>query len=121
MKVESYYQTDFRAKEPGAPGAGVFGIPGQIQPEYVDGTNASNHSERISQKTVETAIDRANKDMYSSGRKLEFSVHKDLHVVMVKVRNSETGELIREIPPEKILDLVANMCKMSGILVDEKR
>ncbi|WP_167686495.1 flagellar protein FlaG, partial [Paenibacillus polymyxa] len=30
------------------------------------------------------------------------------------------GELIREIPPEKTLDLVAKMMEIAGILVDEK-
>jgi len=29
--------------------------------------------------------------------------------------------MIREIPPEKILDLVAKMWEMAGILIDEKR
>ena len=39
---------------------------------------------------------------------------------MVKVINSETNEVIREIPPEKILDLVAKMWELAGILVDER-
>ena len=39
---------------------------------------------------------------------------------MVKVLNKENGELIREIPPEKTLDLVANMMEIAGILIDEK-
>jgi flagellar protein FlaG len=39
---------------------------------------------------------------------------------MVKVLNKDTGELIREVPPEKTLDLVASMMEIAGILVDEK-
>ena len=39
---------------------------------------------------------------------------------MVKVINEETGEIIREIPPEKILDMVAKMWELAGILVDRK-
>jgi flagellar protein FlaG len=40
---------------------------------------------------------------------------------MVKVINSDTNEIIREIPPEKTLDLVAKMWEMAGIIVDERR
>lgn len=39
---------------------------------------------------------------------------------MVKVVNTETDEVIREIPPEKILDMVAKMWELAGIMVDEK-
>jgi flagellar protein FlaG len=40
---------------------------------------------------------------------------------MVKVIDAETDEIIREIPPEKILDMVAMMWEMVGIIVDERR
>jgi flagellar protein FlaG len=40
---------------------------------------------------------------------------------MVKVVDTETQEVIREIPSEKILDMVANILEMAGILVDERR
>ncbi|MNP87072.1 flagellar protein FlaG [compost metagenome] len=48
------------------------------------------------------------------------SVHEKTHQILVKVLNKETGELIREIPPEKTLDLVAKMMEIAGILIDEK-
>jgi flagellar protein FlaG len=40
---------------------------------------------------------------------------------MVKVLNTDTGQVIREIPPEKNLDFVAKLWEMAGILVDERR
>ncbi len=39
---------------------------------------------------------------------------------MVKVIDVTTDEIIREIPPEKILDLVAAIWEVSGIIVDER-
>ncbi|TKH33160.1 flagellar biosynthesis protein FlaG [Paenibacillus polymyxa] len=51
---------------------------------------------------------------------LEFSVHKDTHAVMIKVMNKETGELIREVPPEKMLDVAAKMMELAGLIVDKK-
>jgi flagellar protein FlaG len=40
---------------------------------------------------------------------------------MVKVMDKEDGKVIREIPPEKTLDLVAKLWELAGILVDERR
>ena len=39
---------------------------------------------------------------------------------MVKVIDQNTDEIIREIPPEKILDMVAALWEMAGIIVDRK-
>ncbi|MFC9711165.1 flagellar protein FlaG [Paenibacillus sp. NPDC056933] len=66
------------------------------------------------------AIDRAVKALQGPTTTLEMSVHEKTHQILVKVLNKETGELIREIPPEKTLDLVANMMEIAGILIDEK-
>lgn len=46
-------------------------------------------------------IDRAVKALQGPSTSLEISIHEKTHSVMVKVMNKETGELIREIPPEK--------------------
>ncbi|WP_223821962.1 flagellar protein FlaG [Paenibacillus peoriae] len=66
------------------------------------------------------AIDRAVRALQGPATTLEMSVHEKTHQILVKVLNKDTGELIREIPPEKTLDLVAKMMEIAGILVDEK-
>lgn len=65
-------------------------------------------------------IERAVKALQGPLTMLEVSVHEKTHDIMVKVLNKDTGELIREIPPEKTLDLVAKMMEIAGILIDEK-
>jgi flagellar protein FlaG len=40
---------------------------------------------------------------------------------MVKVIDIETKDVIKEFPPEKILDMVAKMWEVAGIMVDERR
>ena len=66
-------------------------------------------------------IEKANKAIQGPNTNLEFSIHQKTKAIMVKVTNTETGEVIREIPPEKILDMVAKMCELAGIFVDERR
>lgn len=75
----------------------------------------------ISEKILVEAIDRANKAIVGSKREFEYKKHDILNAFTVKVINSETKEVVREIPPERILDLVANLMELAGVLVDEKR
>lgn len=65
-------------------------------------------------------IERAVKSLQGPQTTLEISIHEKTHDIMVKVLNKDTGELIREVPREKTLDLVAKMMEIAGILVDEK-
>jgi len=76
---------------------------------------------RVSERVVIEAIQRANKAISGGNRRFEFSIHEKTNEIMVKVFDSETDELIREIPNEKVLDMVAKICEMAGILVDERR
>ena len=71
------------------------------------------------EKLIRT-IEKAAKSLQGPQTTLEISVHEKTHAIMVKVLDKETGDLIREVPPEKILDLVANMMELAGIIVDER-
>ncbi|GAJ20963.1 unnamed protein product [marine sediment metagenome] len=51
--------------------------------------------------------------------KLKFSIIDDTNEVVVKVINRETDEIIRQIPPEELLEIHANMKSMSGLLLRE--
>lgn len=66
-------------------------------------------------------IERANKALNGGNRSFEFSIHEGTNEIMVKVIDNDTKEVIREIPNEKILDMVAKMWEMAGIFVDERR
>lgn len=74
----------------------------------------------ISEEQLVKAIDRAIKAIEGKSTNLEFSVHKQTNIISVKVLDSASGEVIREIPPEKTLDFVAKMWEMAGILIDKK-
>lgn len=84
----------------------------KIEPGYIP---------TIQEKAVIKAIETANQKLNGGPREFEFSIHEKTKQIMVKVIDSSTKEVIREIPPEKILDMVANMCEAAGLFVDEKR
>jgi len=84
-------------------------------------TDAERKELPISEKTVIEAIEKANKAFEGVYRRFEFSIHEKTKEIMIKVIDSATDEVIREIPPEKILDMVATIWEMAGIIVDERR
>jgi len=65
------------------------------------------------------AVDQLNNTMQAYSTKLRFSVHEKSGEMMVKVINEKDNTVIREIPPEKVLDMVAYFKKVLGILVDK--
>jgi flagellar protein FlaG len=81
---------------------------------------AAVRSEQNEHEVIQ-AIEKANKHIRTYDRRLEFSIHDSTKQIMVKVINTEDDSVIREIPSEKILDMVAHMWEVAGILVDEKR
>ena len=74
----------------------------------------------VSEAQIIEAIEHANKAFRIVSTRFEFSIHEGTKEIMVKVIDEQTNEVIREIPPEKILDIVAKLWELVGIIVDEK-
>lgn len=75
---------------------------------------------QFSEQDVIKIIEKANKDFVTYDRKFEFSIHEATKQIMVKIIDVTTDEVIRELPPEKILDMVAAIWEAVGIIVDRK-
>lgn len=50
----------------------------------------------------------------------KFGIHEKTNRITIKLVDRETHEVIKEIPPEKTLDLVAKRMELAGVLVDAK-
>lgn len=90
-------------------------LPDNAQPA------AADSRQQLSEKYVSDAVAKANKAIAGNNRRFEVMVHEKTKTIMVKVVDTDTNEVIREIPPEKILDLVANLMQLAGLIVDERR
>ena len=71
-------------------------------------------------RVAANAIAEVNRKMNQKTR-CEFSYHEDTKRVSIKVIDSETEEVIREIPPEETRDMLSKMWEVAGILIDEHR
>ena len=50
----------------------------------------------------------------------KFGVHEKTNRIIIKLVDRDTQEVIKEIPPEKTLDLMAKRMELAGVLVDER-
>jgi flagellar protein FlaG len=75
----------------------------------------------VSDQAIRKAIERANKALEGINRHFEYSVHQKTGEVIIKVINQETDEVVREIPNEKFLDMMAKLQELVGLNIDEKR
>ncbi len=71
------------------------------------------------EKNLKEAIQMLNEQMKSSGRNLNFSIDQEVNRTIIKVKNSSTGELVRQIPDETVLRVAHSIEKVKGMLLDE--
>ena len=58
--------------------------------------------------------------MASSKRDLSFSVDDVANKIVLTVKNSQNGEVVRQIPSETALKVAHNLANIKGLLQDEK-
>jgi flagellar protein FlaG len=69
---------------------------------------------------IEKVIETMNKFLEPTHTNMKFELHEDLERYYVTVVDSDTQEVIKEIPPKKLLDGYAKMAEFMGLLVDKK-
>ena len=114
------YGPDSQKQHPIKPAKGEMGEQAQAlagPAAKEEGETGANSAKELA---VKTAVENANKVLKNSSRKLSFNIHDKTQRIMVTVINTETDEVIREIPPEKVLDHYAKMLELAGLLVDER-
>ena len=52
---------------------------------------------------------------------IEISYNEEVNRYSIKVLDSDSKEVVKEIPSEKTLEMFARMLEIEGLLVDEKR
>ena len=82
--------------------------------------NPYHEDKRYSEEEAIELIEKANNQFVAYDRKFEFSIHEKTRQIMIKVLDSTTNEVIKELPPEKVLDIVAGIWEVAGIMVDRK-
>ena len=80
---------------------------------------ASKETLAQKQDRIKKAVDEINKKANNS--EAIFGIHEETNRVTIKLVDKDTKEVIKELPPERTLDMIAKVWEMAGLLVDEKR
>ena len=95
------------------------------QPGQQQDRGAVQTDKEVAPDKIKAAVDDLNKTVKQASpmhhTQLSFKYHEDTNRISITVTDSDTDEVIREIPPEKTLDMLAKAWEMAGLLVDERR
>lgn len=86
-----------------------------------DGQNSEKNGAKSEKKTATMKdISEINK-VINQNTIAEFGYNEPTNRVTIKIKDKETDEVIKEIPSEKALEMLAKAWELAGLLVDEKR
>lgn len=87
-----------------------------------NGNLEQNNSQQrqITEKDVKSAADKLNKLLEGNNTHVEYDFVGKSRIMSVKIIDDKTKDVVREIPPKKIIEMIDKLCELAGIMVDEK-
>ena len=80
---------------------------------------SNNGRDQLANDQIRKAVEKLNERMSHS--EAVFGIHEKTNRLTIKIVDKETKEVIKELPPEKTLDMIAKAWELAGLLVDERR
>ena len=74
----------------------------------------------ITKEELEATVEKANQFLLGLKTQFDFKVHEGTGRTVVRLIDKQTEEVVKEIPPEKMLDVLESIWDSAGILVDRK-
>jgi flagellar protein FlaG len=87
--------------------------------EYPD-KQQDQPQQSLSKEKTEKVVKSMNDFLKASNTQLVFKFHDELKEYYVAIVDENTNQVVKEIPPKKLLDIYAAMKEYLGILVDKK-
>ena len=92
----------------------------QISPQARKKTDQANGQQKIeSVEQMKELREELNEQMEELQTNLGFSISEEHdNKVVVEIKNRDTQEIIKQIPPEEMLDIQEKMAELTGLLFD---
>ena len=95
-------------------------IPRVEKAAPVEVAETQNCTEEMTRESLEKAIEKLAQTTEYVDKRLKFSIHEASERMQVFVIDNMSQEVIKEIPPEEFLNIVAHIREMVGLLLDER-
>ncbi|MCI8373264.1 MAG: flagellar protein FlaG [Lachnospiraceae bacterium] len=96
-----------------------FKVRSDSEGKHNTGDNSGNPNEQ--NEKIRKSVEEINRRALQNNVECQFGVHEGTNRVTIKIVDKETHEVIREVPPEKTLDMIAKAWELAGLMVDERR
>ena len=96
-------KTDIRLPEP------AVANKNNAKSQETSEATASDRAESVSRRELDMAVEQANDTGQLLKRKLNFTVDEATEKVVVKVIDEESGEVVRQVPPNEMLRIAAHL------------
>lgn len=91
-----------------------------VSHQIVEKQDVVTEEQEISREKLQQAVATVNEFLQINRSSSKFVLHDGLERYFVQVVDVETEEVVKEIPPKKLLDAFYEMQKLLGMIVDEK-
>lgn len=95
------------------------GAPGRNVRENIEADNSGQGLP--ANKNIEGVVKNLNSIAKNFNEKVQFSFHEKTNRIIIKVINSDTNEVVREIPAKYSIKLLEHLQEYMGLFVDESR
>ena len=93
---------------------------GQAADSEKNGSNANDNDK--AKKQAESMADVKDiRKVLNNNTIAEFGYNEPTNRITIKIKDKDTDEVIKEIPSEKALEMLAKAWELAGIIVDERR
>lgn len=114
----SVKSTPETVKKSAAPKLSSLSQSNGVEPE--DAEQKSSQQVALTKEDLETVAADLSDFMQSLNTDIEFSIHEKSDRMMVKVVDTKTHDVLKEFPPEELLDTIGAIRDYVGALLDKK-
>lgn len=113
-----------QSPKPVGPVYGEVPIVSHVKTENLQGEDSKEQKKagnplKISKEDAEGVSEVMNKVSEMLNNQLHFEVYEETNTVYVQIVDRKTKEVVKQIPPEEMLELSARIREMVGILIDQ--
>lgn len=100
--------------------APVPGMVDKVSKASGEDSNMSNGQQGKTKEQVDNALKNINNFFQMSKRTMQFSMNESTGKMVIEIKDEKTGEVIRQIPSEEVLQLEKKLDEVQGLLFSKK-
>lgn len=92
----------------------------QSEGKRVASASQEDKAKPLDKERVTALTDQLNESLGQMDANFHVSVDDDSGMMVVRITDTETGEIVRQVPPQQVIDANVSMEKIIGLLVNDQ-